>query len=306
MISKRITDRLIETFSGRNDYQAALQRIAQHVGVVELQLPPDRLATAICDGIDAMISKEPPKASIPGCESRSITANVRKIRLSGAVAIVVRQGADPKMEVFANDAADLSKILTTVSGDCLTVDNEPMMFVKSGECVMQIITGNGNSRIAGRDYFESGSTHIRRNLGTELRTGPIGFRVEVTLPNVASLRISGAGNVTYRDINQDELRLDVSGAGTIEVAGEVNRLEADVSGAGEISAHLLSASHGRLRVSGAGNIKATATESVVARVSGVGKIKIAGSPPQRDTDVSGMGKIKFVDEKNRANYQVSE
>jgi hypothetical protein len=27
------------------------------------------------------------------------------------------------MEVFANDAADLPKILTTVSGDCLTVDN---------------------------------------------------------------------------------------------------------------------------------------------------------------------------------------
>jgi hypothetical protein len=33
----------------------------------------------------------------------------------------------------------------------------------------------------------------------------------------------------------------------------------------------------------------------VARVSGVGKIKIGGNPPQRDTDVSGMGKIKFVD-----------
>ena len=236
-------------------------------------------------------------------ESRAIPANIRKIKLSGAVDVVVRQGTEPKMEVFANDATDLPKILTTVSGDCLTVDNEPMMIVSGGHGVTQIIMGNGNTQVAGRDYFEGGSIRVGRNFGTaigrgnvmEQRTGPLGFRVEVTLPNVASLRISGAGNVTYRDIDQGELSLDVSGAGTIEVTGKVNRLEADVSGAGDIAAYLLSAAHGRLRVSGAGNIKATATASVVARVSGVGKIKIGGNPPQRDTDVSGMGKIKFVD-----------
>ena len=286
-----------------SDYHAALQRIAQHVGVSGHQLPPDRLAAAICSGIDALVGKEPPVASAPGCESRAIPANVRKIKLSGAVDVVVRQGTEPKMEVFANDATDLPKILTTVSGDCLTVDNEPMMIVSGGRGVTQIITGHGNTQVAGRDYFEGGSIHVGRNFGTmigkgnvmEQRTGPLGFRVEVTLPNVASLRISGAGNVTYRDIDQDELSLDVSGAGTIEVTGKVNRLEADVSGAGDIAAYLLSAAHGRLRVSGAGNIKATATASVVARVSGVGKIKIGGNPPQRDTDVSGMGKIKFVD-----------
>lgn len=207
------------------------------------------------------------------------------------------------MEVFANDAADLQKILTSVSGDCLTVDNEPMMIINGGRGVTQIITGHGNTQVAGRDYFEGGSTRIGRNFGTvigksdvmEQRSGPLGFRVEVTLPSVSSLRISGAGNVIYHDIQQEELSLDVSGAGTIDVTGKVNRLEADVSGAGSITAYLLSAAHGRLRVSGAGNIKATATDSVVARVSGVGKIKIGGNPPQRDTDVSGIGKIKFVD-----------
>lgn len=216
--------------------------------------------------------------------------------------IIVIQGAEPKMEVFANDAVDLQKILTSVSGDCLTT-TAPMMIINGGRGVTQIITGHGNTQVAGRDYFEGGSTRIGRNFGTvigksdvmEQRSGPLGFRVEVTLPSVSSLRISGAGNVIYHDIQQEELSLDVSGAGTIDVTGKVNRLEADVSGAGSITAYLLSAAHGRLRVSGAGNIKATATDSVVARVSGVGKIKIGGNPPQRDTDVSGIGKIKFVD-----------
>lgn len=283
-----------------SDYHAALQRVAQHIGVLGHQMPPDRLAKEICKNIDALVGKGSLKASAPGGESRPIAANIRKIKLSGAVDIIVSQGADPKMEVFANDATDLPKILTSVSGDCLTVDNEPMMIVTTGRGLTQLSTGHGNIQIAGLDCFEGGAN---RNFATaiakcdvlEQRSGPLGFRVEVTLPNVASLRISGAGKVTYRNIDQGELSLDVSGAGTIEVAGKVNRLEADVSGAGNIAAYLLSASHGRLRVSGAGNIDATATESVVARVSGVGKIKIGGNPPQRDTDVSGMGKIRFVD-----------
>lgn len=276
------------------NYHRAMQRIAQYVGVTEHQLPPDRLATAICDEIDGLVGKEPQKPSVPGSETRPISANIRKIKLSGAVDIVVRQGAEPKMEVFANDATDLPKILTTVSGDCLTVDNEPMMIVSGGRGgSVQIFNGAISGSVAMGNIVNKGcrgdSTVISQ------RTSSPGFRVEVTLPNVDSLRISGAGSVTYRDIDQDELSLDVSGAGTIEVTGKVNRLEADVSGAGDIAAYLLSATHGRLRVSGAGNIKATATVSVVARVSGVGKIKIGGNPPQRDTDVSGMGKIKFVD-----------
>ncbi len=288
------------------DYHAALQRIAQHVGVADHQVPPDRLATAICRGIDALVGKEPPVVSAPGSESRALPASVRKIKLSGAVDVVVRQGIEPRMEVFANDVSDLPKILTTVSGDCLTVDNEPMMIVSMSRGVTQIIHGNGNTQFAGRDYFDGGSINVGRNFGTvrgngnvvEQRSGPLGLRVEVTLPNVTSLRISGAGNVIYQDIDQDEVSLDVSGAGNIEVTGKVNRLEADVSGAGDIAGYLLSATHGRLRVSGAGNIKATTTASVVARVSGVGKIRIRGNPPQRDTDVSGIGKIKFVDSGN--------
>ena len=270
---------------------AALQRIAKHVGVTEHQLPPDQLATEICNSIDSLVGKASPKEAIPGSESRSIAANISKIKLSGAVDVVVQQGLEPKMEVFTNDATDLPKILTKISGDCLTVDSEPMMIISGARGITQIINGYGNSQVTGQNFT---SVHGFGNV-VERYSGQSGLRVEVTLPNVTNLRISGAGNVTYRDIDQDELSLDVSGAGTIKVHGKVNRLEADVSGAGNIAAYQLSAVHGRLRVSGAGGIKAVATMSVVARVSGAGTIKISGNPPQRDTDVSGVGKIKFVD-----------
>jgi hypothetical protein len=181
------------------------------------------------------------------------------------------------------------------------VDNEPMMIINSGRGVTQIILAMATHKLPVEITSKvarstSGETLARIGKGgrMEQRTGPLGFRVEVTLPNVASLRISGAGNVTYQDINQDELSLDVSGAGTIEVTGKVNRLEADVSGAGDIAAYLLSATHGRLRVSG-GQYQGDCYRIRCGPCVGVGKIKIAGNPPQRDTDVSGIGKIKFVD-----------
>jgi len=287
-----------------SDYQGALQRVAQHVGVVWHQLSPEQLATAICSSIDTLSGKAVAKASAPGSETRPLATNIRKIKLSGAVDIVLTQGTEPKMEVFANDAADIQKVLTTVSGDCLTVDSEPMMIVNSGRGVTQVITGNGHTQVAGRGHLQESSIRIGRNFGTviaagkviEQRSGSLALRVEITLPNVSCLRTSGAGNITYHGIEQDELTLDVS-AGSIEVSGKVNRLKADVSGAGDIAAYQLAATDGRLRVSGDGIIKATVTESVVARLSGVGKIKVNGNPAQRDIDVSGIGKIKFVNGK---------
>lgn len=280
------------------EYRQAFLRVAQHVGVdIAGQASAERAAAVICDGIDRLAGKEPIDTK-PGREERPIPASVCKIRLSGAVNIAVRQGPEPRMEVFASSASDLSKVLTTVSGDCLTVDNEPMMIITSGRGVSQIITGNvgaismsGSIINAGRNIFRQGATVEHREEAPKLN-------VEITLPCVSSLRISGAGNVLYQDMQLDELSLDVSGAGIIEVSGTANRLEAEVSGAGEIRGYDLVASNSRLRVSGAGSIKATATESVIARVSGVGKIKIAGNPSERDTDVSGMGKIRFVDRTN--------
>lgn len=264
-----------------NDYRSAIHQVANHLGLEGDLLSPDRLAAEICERIDALRG-EPLPSRRPGSEFRSITAAVRKISLSGAADILVRRGVEPMMEVFADDVEDLPKILTAIDGDSLSVDLEPVGFIGD---------------------FAGGSIRIGRNFGTVIgatgRSGQhreaSGFRVEVTLPNVSRLRITGAGKIAFHDVSQDELSLEVSGAGNIEVAGEAGFLEADISGAGHIDAYALSATHGRLSVAGAGSIKATVTKSVRARMSGVGKIKIAGNPPQRDTDNSGVGKIKFVD-----------
>lgn len=257
-------------------HRRALRKIADHLGVsIAEGTSPESAADAICAKLDGAGQKARKERSAPGSESRPITGDVRRIKLAGALDIIVRIGDVPSMQVFANDTDDLTKVFTTVSGDCLTVDTENMTIVSNGNNVTQIFTG----RFGGMG---------------EKRTGPLGLRVEVTLPAVSILQISGAGNATYRDVDLDGLEVDVSGAGNIEVTGRVDRFEANVSGSGNVDAQQLVAKRARMRVSGAGNVDATATEDVVARVSGVGHINISGQPQSRDTDVSGIGKIRFI------------
>jgi hypothetical protein len=290
--------------TGLIEYQFALERIAKRVGIGDLSQHPDQMATAICRAIDHLASGEKLKETGPVSESRPITASIHKIKLGGAANVVLRQGTEPKLEVFSGDEKGLAKVITKISGDTLTIDTKPTTVIVSGKNgegqshgVTQILTGNCGV-VAGRNiYAEGGSIHIDRNYG-QLVSAENAFdpmpRIEITLPHVNSLSVSGVVDITCEYIKQEELSIDVSGASDVKVSGEVTLFQADVSGAGSIKGYGLSSIKGRLHVSGTGKIKATVTQELLARASGVGVIKVAGKPIHRDAETSGLGKIKFA------------
>jgi len=223
-------------------------------------------------------------------ETRSLPASVRVVYLDGPLDVVIRQGVEPCLTVECADREFLPKVLTSVSGNRLTIDTEPVMIVQGNGST---ITLKGSVGIV-----LNGDVMIGINNGVVSQFNTAAGRpakVTVVLPEVSDLRIQGSGNITYRDFDQEEIDVDISGSGEITLAGKVDLLEADISGSGDITAYGLVAKVAKLRVSGSGWIRATATESVRARISGSGKIKIAGNPLQRDMGVSGSGKIKFVD-----------
>ena len=118
-------------------------------------------------------------------------------------------------------------------------------------------------------------------------------KVEITLPNLPAASIEGAGNMSLEDLNQDELELEITGSGAIRATGQVKSLRAAISGSGDIKARDLVASLAELRISGSGGIKAQVTQSLLARVTGSGDIRVWGEPAKRDTRVTGSGDIRF-------------
>lgn len=119
----------------------------------------------------------------------------------------------------------------------------------------------------------------------------VGIFVQITVPALQEVDVSGAGDVSVEGLSGDLFRAEVSGAGDVEASGDVERVEAEVSGAGDIRFAALVARAATADVSGAGNVQVHATESLVASVSGAGNITYTGDPADLETDVSGAGEI---------------
>ena len=98
-------------------------------------------------------------------------------------------------------------------------------------------------------------------------------------------------NITVYGINGSDFEVDVSGAGSVNLSGEVDRFRADLSGAGSINAKELKAKDVRVSVSGAASADVYAKDYLDASVSGVGSISYYGDPAKTKTDVSGVGSI---------------
>jgi hypothetical protein len=115
--------------------------------------------------------------------------------------------------------------------------------------------------------------------------------VEVSVPSLDSLTLSGSGNVVVSDIKAQSLRIMLSGSGNLTGAGSATQLDATVSGSGNILFERLLASDVHAVVSGSGDIFVTATKSLDASVPGSGAILYSGNPANVTKSVTGSGTI---------------
>lgn len=141
-------------------------------------------------------------------------------------------------------------------------------------------------------------------------------RVDVTLPgrNFRSFEVLGTGDMQVAGLSQPEVKLavtgsgtieaegktqkmdvDVSGYGTIEAKGQTDKLNVDVSGSGTIKTGELAARNADLEVSGSGKIEVAPEDALNVDVSGSGTIYLKKEPKTIQTDISGSGHIVHPD-----------
>lgn len=145
-----------------------------------------------------------------------------------------------------------------------------------GEPLAVRLGGSGVARlsgeVAGFDARVSGSGKIEAG---ELRAGS------------ARVDVSGSGGVVLGQVRGDHARIAISGSGTVQTSGTVRTLNVRVSGSGSADLAGLTTDQGDLASSGSGGISATVRQSVVARTSGSGPIRVYGQPAQKD--IGGRG-----------------
>lgn len=118
------------------------------------------------------------------------------------------------------------------------------------------------------------------------------MKIYVTVPELFEVEASGATNADVSGINSSSFYVDVSGAATCELEGEVKKLSGDVSGAASLDARDLLCQSVKVDVSGAANAKVYSRGVIDADASGASSLVYYGNPEEIRTDVSGAASIR--------------
>lgn len=115
--------------------------------------------------------------------------------------------------------------------------------------------------------------------------------VEVGVPALAALTLSGSGTVTADNIRAQSLAVRLTGSGLLRAGGTANRLEVSLGGSGDAQLEQLVAGDVHAVLSGSGRIVVHATSKLDASVLGTGTILYSGNPAKVTTNISGQGAI---------------
>lgn len=105
------------------------------------------------------------------------------------------------------------------------------------------------------------------------------------------LEVSGASTVTLQ-VDLNRLNAEVSGASTVRLSGTAQEHWIDVNGASTYSAGDLKATAVDIEASGASSAKVWAEEKIDARSYGASSVRYGGNPTNVDSDTSGAGSVK--------------
>jgi putative autotransporter adhesin-like protein len=130
-------------------------------------------------------------------------------------------------------------------------------------------------------------------LGRKQRTrvntrNPIRYRVTVT--DLDRIELSGSGSVVGEGLRLDALRVEISGSGTMRLAGSADEQQLEVSGSGRYDAAGLASRSVDVEISGSGKATVTVTEQLRVDISGSGTVTYTGDP-KVDQSVSGSGRL---------------
>lgn len=139
-----------------------------------------------------------------------------------------------------------------------------------------------------------------------------GIKIIIPVQDLRGISSSGASDIESTEpIISEELDIDASGAGkidlkldvkmvTVEISGAImvylegvaERLDVDMSGAGSLTAESFEVKDCNVDISGVGHVLVNVSGTLDAQVSGLGKVEYLGNPESVKGDVSGVGNIE--------------
>ena len=118
-------------------------------------------------------------------------------------------------------------------------------------------------------------------------------QTKINNPEDLELHASGAGDIKM-DVDAPSLSADISGSGTIDLKGQTKSVEIGLSGAAHAHCYDLLSENVKVDISGAGSAEVYASMKLEASVSGAGNVSYKGNAPSVNQHVSGAGSVEKV------------
>jgi hypothetical protein len=168
----------------------------------------------------------------------------------------------------------------------------------AGSNIVNITVGAPQSVVVHAD------TNLLRDVTTQVAAGTLiigdtggsftarsPMSVQVSVPSLTALRLSGSGQISVTGISTPRLTVSLPGSGMLTAAGTATQLYVTLDGSGEAQLGQLIARDVHVVVSGSGLVQLTATTSLDAAVPGTGTILYSGNPSKVTTSVTGTGSV---------------
>lgn len=209
------------------------------------------------------------------------------------------------------DCIDPSNNITSQSIDLqriskLALNMDAQVFLRQGSSQSIIVEGPDN-------VIEDLRLNVSNN-EWEIETQHCGTGGEldffITLEDIDALEVNGTGKITgENDFFMNNIDLEVNGSGEIDIAVDVQRLNAEISGTGdlelegvcddfeieingtgELDAFDFECEEIDIEMNGAGDARVRANEFLKVEISGTGTVYYKGSPTL-DIDITGSGSV---------------
>jgi hypothetical protein len=161
--------------------------------------------------------------------------------------------------------------------------------IRVGEKQSVVVKADDNLLNRVTTHVKSGALVIGNTPGSLTAKSPMS--VEVNVPSLNALALTGSGNIMVSGIKTQSLTVTLSGSGNLFGSGTATSLDITVSGFGNARFTQLDADNVHAVVSGSGTIFVTATQSLNASIAGSGTIMYAGNPQDVTKSVTGSGAI---------------
>ena len=119
--------------------------------------------------------------------------------------------------------------------------------------------------------------------------------IVINVEQLSQFQMEGAGKTEINNISGDRFRLNYQGVGLLKATGKVQNFVLKAEGVGSVNARELDAQNVDVNLQGVGSVKVRASESLRAKLEGIGSLTYYGKPSRVSKSVDGIGRVAAGD-----------